>query len=269
MSTVATHAPAAAGRPHIVHTRTQVTGLSLMAGAIVFLIAAAVTTGNDLGEAVFFALPIGLSALGAFLAWRFGTWSKAVGIFLALASGLVTFWIAFGLAEPRAFVEFTTATAWTVGLVLAVGGGIAALIHRTDVRTEASRTEQLVDRSALGLVVLALIVSLALWMTGRSTVDAAAAEGLPEIGIANFEFDGPATATAVDGQVDLVVRNPDAFVHTFTVDALGVDVTLLPGSSEVVSFAAAAGDTIAYYCKPHSSEAGAGEDDMAGTLTIE
>ena len=71
------------------------------------------------------------------------------------------------------------------------------------------------------------------------------------------------------GEASVVVRNNDAFMHTFTIDELGVDVQLIPGSAEVITFPAEPGQTIAYYCVPHSSEGGDEPDDMAGTLAIE
>ena len=269
MSTVAAHVPAAEGRARIVHTRTQVLGLVLIAGAVLFTLIAGVTAGIPMSDASFLILPIVLAGVGAALSWRFGLWAKILGIVLGLGAGMVVFWLVFGLFVPASFVEFSSGAAFLIGVLLTLGGGIAAIVHRRDERVEATRTERMVDRGALALVALALVVSFPLWLAARGGVDPAVAAGLPELSMANFAFDGATTATAEAGEVSVVVRNTDAFVHTFTVDELGVDVQLVPGSAEVITFPAEPGQTIAYYCVPHSSEGGDEPDDMAGTLAIE
>ena len=55
-----------------------------------------------------------------------------------------------------------------------------------------------------------------------------------------------------------MVRNDDPFLHTFTVDELGIDIELLPGSSQIVELPATAG-TCTYYCIPHSERRGEAE----------
>ena len=111
---------------------------------------------------------------------------------------------------------------------------------------------------------LAFAVSLPLWLANRTTVDASAAAGLQEVTAVNFVFED---VTAAAGS-SIVLRNQDPFMHTFTVDALGIDVKLLPGDATIVQLPDTVG-TYTYYCIPHSFEAGEGADDMAATLTIE
>ncbi len=267
--TVAAEMPRSARRQRAVaaHTRTEVLGLAMLAGAVLFLLAAGLVSGLPLDEAVFLLPMILAPAIGAFLAWRFSTWGRVVGLLLGIATAAMTFWLGFGIMVPASFVEFTAATGFLLGVILLLYGGIASLVRRNDVRDEPARSEVLLGRAALGIVVLALVVSLPLWLVNRTTVDAAAAEGLPEVVATNFAFDNVTVPATSDG-ASVVVRNRDPFLHTFTIDELGIDVELLPGSASVVELPATPG-TWTYYCIPHSGEAGAGEDDMAATLTIE
>lgn len=236
----------------------------MIAGGLVLTLAAGLATGVPMSDAGFLLPPIAGAVAGALFAYRFGTWGRAVGLVLGLGVVAMTFFLGFGVFAPASFVEFTTGTAFILGVLLLLYGGIASLVRRTDVMDTAPRSEQLLQRTALGVVVLALIVSLPLWLAGRTTVDAAAAEGLTTVTAANFEF---SDVTAAAGS-SIVVSNDDAFLHTFTVDELGIDVELLPGSSALVELPTTAG-TYTFYCIPHSFEDGAGEDDMAATLTIE
>lgn len=247
-----------------VHTHTLVLGLSLLSGALLFMLTAGLASGLSLSDGAFLVPFILASAAGAVLAYRFGTWGRAVGMVLGIGAFVMTFFFIFGIFEPASFVEFTGGVAFLLGILLTLYGGIASLVRRDDVRAETPRTERLLDRTALGIVILAFVVSLPLWLVNRSTVDASAAAGLPEVTATNFAFED---VTAAAGG-SLVVVNEDPFMHTFTVDALGIDVKLLPGDSTIVELPDAAG-TYTYYCIPHSFEAGEAEDDMAATLTLE
>lgn len=249
------------------HTRTQVLGLLLVGGAIAFTLAAALAARLPLSDASFLLPAIAAPVLGAVLAWRFGTWAKVIGLLLGLATVAMSFFLIFGVFVPASFVEFTSGVAYLLGALLFLYGGIAAIVRRGELETEPQRSELLLDRTVLGIVVLAFVVSLPLWLVNRTSVDTAAAAGLPEVSASNFEY-SDLSVTAGTGTTSLLVSNEDPFFHTFTIDELGIDVQLLPGSSAIVELPAEAG-TYTYYCIPHSFEDGAGEDDMAATLTIE
>lgn len=270
MSTAAAPVPVAGVRQHAPHTRTQILGLLLIAAASLMVFIGATVTGTPLVDASFLIVPAAAGAVGAGLAWRFGTWANIVAIVLGLLGGMMTFWLVFGLFEPASFVEFTAGVTFVIGVLLMLGGGVTSIVRRKDQRSEATRSERIIERSALGLVAAAVLVSLPMWLMARNTVDAATAAGLPQIGIENFEFAGPTTVAATDGEVTLLLENGDVAFHTFTIDALGIDVGLVPGSSEVVTFSAEPGTELAYYCVPHSSvDDGLDGEDMAGTLRVE
>ena len=252
------------GRAVAVHTRTEVQGLLMIAGAITFLLIAGLIGGIPISDAGFLVPFILAPVIGAALAWRFTTWGHVVGMLLGLAAGGMTFFLAFGLLNPGAFVEFTAGSAWIAGMVLLLYGGITSIVKRADVRTEASSAETAMGRTALGLVLVALLVSVPTWFLTRDTVDDAVASGLQEVTAANFAFED---VTAAAGS-EVVVRNADPFHHTFTIDELGINIDLLPGEATVVALPDSPG-TYTYYCVPHSSDAGNGEDDMGATLALE
>ncbi len=73
--------------------------------------------------------------------------------------------------------------------------------------------------------------------------------------------------TSIDtksGPVTVYVTNEDLFWHTFSIDALGVDVAVPVGGHRRVTFTATPGTTYTYYCRvPGHEQAG-----MHGTLTV-
>lgn len=84
--------------------------------------------------------------------------------------------------------------------------------------------------------------------------------------LAAFEFDRATYDVA--GGATILVKNSDPFVHTFTVDALDIDVDLGPGSETLVTIPAEPG-TYVLFCQPHSSDKDdPGEDDMAAVLEV-
>ena len=81
---------------------------------------------------------------------------------------------------PASFVEFTAGRRLRRSVsACSLYGGIASLVRRDDIRRAPARTEILLDRIALALVLAAFVVSLPLWLLGRATVDAAAARVCP------------------------------------------------------------------------------------------
>jgi plastocyanin len=73
----------------------------------------------------------------------------------------------------------------------------------------------------------------------------------------------PTTLEARAGEVTVALRNRDLFWHTFTVDALGVDVRSPVGRLRTATFEARAG-RYSYYCAiPGHAALG-----MRGTLTV-
>lgn len=253
-------------RTRAVYTRVETLGLALIALVPVIFIVATLLTGGSTDELAFLALPLAAATIGAGLVWRFGTWAKALGIVLSLGAAMTLFWAAFGLAYPASFADFVPGLMLPVGLVLGVGGGIAAIVRRKRMESEATRGERRIIVGALGIVGLAVIVSGGLHVTGRTTADVAGATATATM--ANFEFT-PSTYEVASGG-SILVHNADAFVHTFTVPELGIDRTILPGSKQLIEVTGDAG-TYTIYCRPHADldEKNPEDAGMAASLTIE
>lgn len=252
-------------RPRAVYTRVETLGLVFVALTPLVMLTAGVLAGLDLSEAGFLMIPLAIGAVGAGLVWRFGTWAKVVGVVLSLAAAFFMFWAAFGLAYPNSFADFVPGILLPLGVVLGVGGGIAAVVRRKRLETEATPGERRIVQAAVGIVVVAAVASGALHLIGRTSADAAGAAAT--VTMSEFEFDS--TTYEVASGDSVLVHNSDPFVHTFTVPELGIDQTVLPGSRHLIEVTGDAG-TYTVYCEPHSDMDEANPEDagMAASLTV-
>jgi len=248
-------------------TRLATLGLFMVGLAAFLMVAAALIWGVDVADDLpFFLSLVIVPWLAAFLVWRFGTWAKVVGIVIALASIGAMFWTAFGLAEPASFFDFVPGLLVVPGALIAIGASIGAIVARRRGHTAVGREGK--ERRAISGVVTVVgalaAVSAVLTVLGRSTVETP--QGATTVTLGNFEYDRAAYEVTGGGQV--VVRNDDPFLHTFTIDDLGVDVELGPNGSALVDIPAEAG-TYVVYCRPHTMDPDdPGPDDMASTLTV-
>lgn len=242
-------------------------GLLLVAAALLLFLIAALFWGLEGG---LFFLPIFVViGVTAFLVWRFGTWAKIVGAIIALLAGFMLFWTAFGLFSPSSFFDFVPGALVLPGALIALTSCIASIVakRRGHYTTGAERGERRAIRVATAIAGVLALVSALVTIASRSTVsDATGAEATSVL--EDFEF-VPKTYSVAGGS-QILVKNNDPFLHTFTVDALGIDVRLSPGSSKLVSIPATPG-TYVLYCEPHGDptpESGESEDSMNGTLTV-
>ena len=221
----------------------------------------------EAGEVALFAGMVVVPWAGAYLAWRFGTWTKVVAIVIAVVGIAMMFWTAFGLAAPNSFFDFVPGLLVVPGAIITIVASISAIVAGR--RGHLSVEREGGERRAFTLVVAVLgalaVLSGVLTVTSRSTVDAGA--GSAEVHLASFAYDQETYAVA--GGSTIVVRNDDPFLHTFTIDALGIDVVLSPKSAKIVEIPAEAG-TYVVYCRPHTFDPESpGPDDMAAELTID
>lgn len=271
-SSVAAPMPMTASRPRAAYTKVQVTGLVLMATAPLLTLVIGLATGMTLeGEGMFLAVAVVVPLIGAAVAWRFGLAGKIVGLVAAVLTALGTFWLAFGLMAPASFGDFVPAVLMAVGVVLAVGWGIAATRAQVKHRHEEAPAEGRVRTIAFAIVALAVLASAVLSFTSRATVDAAAAAGAVPVTQKTFEF-SQATYEVPAGQpATVLVHNSDGFVHDFAVPALGIEPqTILPGSEKLIEIGAADAGEYSIFCTLHSdtSDDTHSADDMAATLVV-
>jgi plastocyanin len=152
------------------------------------------------------------------------------------------------LLVPASLVAFSLA-----GFI----GAVAAMVHLRDPAA---------GRGAAGptgvIAVVFIFASLGLVWAMTDAKPQAIPAGALEIQTTNVAFD-PDTLQARGGKVTVAVRNRDLFWHTFTVDALGVDITAPVGGVRSASFEAKPG-TYEFYCRiPGHATLG-----MRGTLTV-
>lgn len=250
-------------------TRLAALGLVLVGVAPALYLAAIAIWGLDVAaEDLGFLLPlVVIPWVAAFLVWRFGTWARIVGVVVAvLAIGLL-FWTAFGLQHPASFFDFMPGVLVVPGALLAIVASIAAIVAAR--RGHLTARAEGGERRAIGVVtasvLLLALVSGVLTVVGQTTVEAGG--DATEVGFRNGEFDRETYEVA--GGSEIVVRNLDPFAHTFTIDALEIDVVLGPRSSALVAIPTEPGDYIVY-CVYHTTDPDSpGSDDMAADWTIQ
>jgi plastocyanin len=152
------------------------------------------------------------------------------------------------LLVPASLVAFSLA-----GFI----GAVAALVHLHDPAA---------GRGAAGptgvIAVLFIFVSLGLVWAMTDAEPQVVPQGAVLVETTNVAF-VPDTLRAGGGQVTVAVRNRDLFWHTFTIDALGVDIRAPVGGVRSASFEAEPG-TYDFYCRiPGHAPLG-----MRGKLTV-
>jgi plastocyanin len=165
------------------------------------------------------------------------------------ANGNATYRV--GLADlliPASLVAFSLA-----GFI----GAVAGLVHLRDPAAGRGAAPP------TGIVAVVFIfTSLGLVWAMTDAELQVVPEGALEVKTTNVAF-VPDTLAATGGEVTVAVRNRDLFWHTFTIDALGVDVRAPVGRLRTATFEAQPG-TYSYYCRiPGHETLG-----MRGTLTV-
>lgn len=252
-------------------SRLASTGLLMEAASPALMLGAAVVWGLDVGEvAMFFAMPIAAGLGGAWLVRRPKTLWKVLGIVLGVLIAMMLFWTAFGLAEPSSFFDFVPGLLIVSGVLITLVAGIASIVSKNRGGTSAGAAEGGEARALRGaLAALGVLAALSavLSVSAKDSVsDADAAGADVVVDMKDFEFDEnsyDATAGAT-----ILVKNSDPFLHTFTIEALDIDVEVTSGSEKLITLPEEAG-TYVLYCRPHTSDSDdPSKDDMAAKLTI-
>jgi plastocyanin len=248
-------------------TRLGILGQLFVAAGVTLMLLAVVTFGLDMeGETTFFLIVIVISLAGAALAWRLA-WGKILGIVTAILTGMAVFWTAFGLEAFPSFFDFMPGILVLPGALLAIVSYIAAIVagRRGHSTVRAEGGERTAIRVALGIVAVLAVVTGALTLFGRSTVDATQAD--ETVVMSDFEFDEGSYRFPAGTKV--LVRNDDPFMHTFTVENLDIDETLLAGDEVLVTIPARPGAYV-LYCRPHTETPDDPEydSDMAARLRV-
>ena len=246
-----------------VYTRVTIIGLLLIA------IAALLVTITGIIDRFTLALAYGipvliLSPLIAGLSLKFGRVVLIGAGLLGLIGLGDSVSQTFRLSNPDSFFDFSPS-------VLLIGGGLLASVGAVVGFVRSRRSSEHVvakgiERAGIGLIVLALMalvtLSGVLTVTGHETVSAEDKVGVTELMMKKIRFQ-PDQLEIRAGEVTRVsVKNSDLLGDTFTVDELGIDVTIGPRSEVLVDLPALDPGTFSYTCKVF------GHDQMRGTLLV-
>jgi plastocyanin len=161
--------------------------------------------------------------------------------------------LAEGLVHPESFWDFWLG--WSIVLTAGLGVLAAAAVWRQE--DDGSKRAR-----AVSLGIMALIVALGI-LGGAATIaydSDSAQDGDIALSARNVEFE-PARLSAAGRDIAVFVENEDPFRHTFSIDALDVDLELPGGKAARVEFTAEPG-TYEIYC------AVPGHEDMKGELVV-
>ena len=137
-----------------------------------------------------------------------------------------------------------------VSLIVAGVAGIVAFVQdsRGTTRDVSTAGERWVLWATTVMVVGLMVVSGALHVTSLESVSVDERAGALSVDMKNNAFK-PAQLTVPAGKpAKFVIKNRDLTAHTFTIEELGIDVKLLPGSEELVELSSPPAGTYAYLC---------------------
>jgi plastocyanin len=180
------------------------------------------------------------------------------GPILLLVGAILT--ILLNVGDPGlipAFVNLNAAADY-VPRLLGVGGAIVALIAGImALRQGATPSPAAKTFGMAALAVGVLLIAASAFLTATFESDARES-GDAQVSAKDFEFEQE--QVVADGpEVVVFFTNPDPSLHTFTIDALEVDLAVPPGKAKRVAFQAEPG-TYDFYCVPHP--------DMKGKLVV-
>jgi hypothetical protein len=174
-----------------------------------------------------------------FEAWLFG---MLLSVVLAVFFGP---YVLFVVTEPEWFLDFITAILLTAGIGLILIGSSFSL--RESARGRPLRVPQGVGKTALltsaFAFTLAVLLSATVTLSERTEVEASEGPFTAIVDLKSDRFHFRQWPRILPGQhVRILVRNRDLLAHTFTIETLGIDLRLGPGSEGLVEFSAGVGN---------------------------
>lgn len=188
------------------------------------------------------------------------------GLVLAVIGGLLglmftTQGIALSLSTPESLLDFAFPIVLIPGSIMMIGGGVAGLVqHFRHESSTAHPTLTNVLRGSVAVIGLLLVGSALLTAVNIGGASAEERQGAPVVRAKASEFETTAVSATRGGKV--YVENDDPILHTFTIQALGIDVKLGPGTGKVVSLEEVPAGEYVFYCRV------TGHESMDGVLTV-
>jgi uncharacterized cupredoxin-like copper-binding protein len=199
-----------------------------------------------IGALIFFVRPWGLSAgvLGGLLGLMFS--SDGIGL---------------TATSPQAFFDFLFPVVLLPASIFLIAGSVTGLVqHFRKVANEGNPTVAMAVKGVLGVIGVLMAVSLVLTVANLGNASAEDKEGAVFLEMKHTEFEPTEGSTSRTGK--LVIENNDPILHTFTIDALDIDIKVGPGSFETYTLDNVAAGEYGFYCRV------SGHEDMDGVLTV-
>jgi plastocyanin len=194
-------------------------------------------------------------------------WGLFVGVLAGLVGILFTLnGLGDNLASPDSFFDFAYRPVIGLAAVIFVlGGSIAGLVQHFRRRTSTSGPANVTRavKGVLGLVAILSITSAVLTVASVHRVSAADKEGALTITAYGLRYDADTLMATANGTTKIVFNNDDLGIHTFTIDALDVNVRAGPRSEELLELNSPKPGTYLFYCRINGHE-----ELMRGTLTV-
>lgn len=199
---------------------------------------------------IFAGIPI---AAWAFTLWRPGRVTYTIFGVLGVLSILLNLpFILEDLAHPESAFGFNTTLAPLLASLLMVGVGVAVW------RPLSDRSASRVWMAASAVFVIGLVVSIGFAL---GLEDDVAVAGDVRLVAEKAEWD-PVSVEAAAGTVGFHIENKDPIRHTFTIEALDIDLELPASTDRRIEFVAPAG-SYDFICSVP------GHENMTGTIVID
>ena len=193
------------------------------------------------------------------------------GLILGVLFGLLGILFAIdglgdNLSSPDSFLDFAYRPVFGLAAaVFVLSGSLAGLIQAIRGRTSTTGPVSVTRavKGVLGLVVILSIFSAVLTVAGVHAVSAADKQGATTITAHVTKFDTDTLMASADGTTKFVFKNDDPIIHTFTIDALDIDVKVGPRSEMLIELKSPKPGTYEFYCRITGHT-----EQMHGTLTV-
>ena len=133
-------------------------------------------------------------------------------------------------------------------LIVAGVAGIVGFLqhHRGITRDVSTAGERWVLRATTAMVVGLMVVSGTLHLNGLESVSAEEKAAAISVDMGNNTSEPAQLTVPAAKPAKLVIKNRDLTVHSFTVKELGIDVTVLRGSEELIELSSPPAGTYVY-----------------------
>ena len=168
------------------------------------------------------------------------------------------------LSYPNSFFDFVLPLLLTVGALLALVGAIVAFVQqrRGTARRVSIRRERWTFAAITVALLVLVILSGTLHIAGLTSVSAEVEAGAMVVEMRNSYLAPDRLEIPLGETTRIVVRNDDFFVHTFEIDDLGVEHTVLPFSELLIELRPSNTDEFTYRSEAPMT------GDMEGTLVV-